>query len=149
MNPLDRIIAWWEPLEDFPRGWVACEVCSRITEYPTALISEQAESLFREYLSERIVVHRHVGRVIAVRAVIDWYFMRESSRDSMEFHLDAVETGDPQLKAMSNAAVARNLQSAAGRQLALDTWTALRAGDVSDDALVSWERDATLRSLLP
>jgi len=147
MNPLDIILAWWEQLEDFPREYVASEVCFRITAHPSAIINERCEALFREYLAERLVLHRHIGRVIAVRAVIDWYFMRESLDDSMRWHLDAVETGDPKLKAMSNAAVGRNLQYAAGRAIARDTWRALREGAVSDDALVSWERAATLRSL--
>ncbi len=141
MNPLDSILAWWQPLENFPREHIAAEVCFRLTDH--ADIMRQCEMLFREFLAERLPAQRHLGRAVAVRAVIDFFFMRESSEDSLGHHLNNVETAGPHLKELSNAAVGRHLRAAAGRAEARDTWRALRESVLSDAELVAWERDAT------
>ncbi len=146
MNPLDRILSWWEPLADFPREWVAVKVCCFLGIRDAS--ARDFEAGFRELLSELLSLPQHLGRALAVRGVIDYYFTRERLDDAERHHMDLVETSDePQLKTLANAALGRGLQSAAGRAHARDTWTALREAELSDSALAAWERDAMIRSI--
>lgn len=146
MHPLQVILSWWELLEEFPRDWIAAEVYHRLMSRHDG--AGRHDILLREYLTEDLVANRHVGRAIAVRAIIDFYFVRAVSQDSMQFHLDAVEGDDADLKQLSNGAIGRHLLNAPGQHRARDTWRALCETAVSDEALLSWERACIVRSIL-
>jgi hypothetical protein len=142
MTPLLAILNWWESLEDFPRDYIASEVCFRLTSH--ADIMGRHRALFQEFLREELPANRHVGRTVAVRAVIDFYFMRNDLDDSLHSHLESVELSVPNFRRLANDAIGRHSQIAPGWYKARDTWHTLKAATISDTMLVSLERDAIL-----
>ena len=145
MNPLNRILAWWQSLAECPREWIAVDICRCLAVTETEDFTFQCS----RFLDELLTITRHLGRTLAVRAVIDYYFERELLDDADRSQLEMVETGDAKLRSLANAALGRRLQSAAGRAHARDTWKKLREAELSDNALVVWERAALIHWLLP
>lgn len=142
MTPLQAIFNWWKSLEDFPREHIAAAVCFRLI--PHATIAE-ADRLFRAFLMEKLPANWHVGRVLAVRAVVDYWFLRDQERQSSTMLLDAVEGPDVELKSLANEALGRGPRIRKETRAARVAWRRLRKTDISDLALETAERNAMLR----
>jgi hypothetical protein len=142
MTPLKAILSWWEALDDPPRSWIAADVCLRLI--PGADV-KQAEASLRSFLENELAANWHVGRVLAVRAVVDYWFMRDRQRDPAADHLESVEGSDVELKSLANAALGRMPEVRKAVEQAFERWQHVREGAISDDALVSAERDAMLQ----
>jgi hypothetical protein len=146
MHPLHAILDWWETLEEFPRFVVATEVCMRLTQHTN--IMERHEALMRDFLTERLDATRHVGRAVAVRAVIDFGLKRTVIQDYVHQHLETVETLEHHdLKRLANAAIGRHLRGKPAWDRACRSWRALKRAALSDTSLVSWERACIAQSI--
>ena len=138
LTPLRAILGWWESLEEFSRGHIAVEICFRLT--PHGGLGD-SEGQFRDFLTEELPANKHIGRVLAIRAVIDfWFWRKQLDGDPTADHLENVEGTDVSLKSLSNAALGRMPQVHTATDSAFDTWRHLRKGAISDASLVSVER---------
>jgi type II secretory pathway predicted ATPase ExeA len=119
----------------------------RLTQHKN--IMDRHEPLLNDFPMERLDATRHIGRAVAVRAVIDFEFRNRSIKKFVKQHLETVETEDnPILKKHANAAIARHLQAEPAWDKAHDTWRALKKGALSDASLLSWERACNVQSIL-
>lgn len=146
MHPLNAILVWWESLKDGPRFFVATEICCRLTG--EANIMERHEELLRQLLQGQLAVERHVGRTLAVRAVVDFFFIRTDLDDLVQRHLETVETNAGVLKSTANAAIGRISRDRPEWDRARDTWRVLREGQLADASLASWEQACRGASIL-
>ena len=135
MQPLHAILNWWRPLDDFTRPFIAMDVLIGLTSHTD--ISTRHDVLFHDFLSESIPAKRQIGRVLAVRAIIDFWFLRDQKRRASTMLLDAVEEEDVLLKSLANAALGRIPQVHKAVDSAFETWRQLREADISDALLVS------------
>jgi hypothetical protein len=138
MHPLQAILKWWESLEEFPRCHIAADVCFRLTSQTDVM--DRHEELFRDYLEERLNAVSHVGRAIAVRAVIDYIFLQTNLEDSLRGHLENVEGEDAKLRQLSNAAIGQHLKVSPEWKTACRKWRKLKKAALLDETLFSWER---------
>ena len=142
MHPLHAILDWWESLADFPRDHIAADVCSRLIPHFT---TEDTNGLFRGFLIEKLPANWYVGRALAIRAVVDFWFLCDAQSRDSEMLLEAVETASPSVRSLANDALGRMPQVHRDTDFARDKWLRLRESVVSDAALVSLERTAMIR----
>jgi hypothetical protein len=143
MTPLDAMLKWWETLDESVYEIFSSMVCFRLTGNGEPM--EHAK-LFRELLSETLPANQHIGRALAIRAIVDYEFATE--RDSTPAHLENVEGADIRLKSLSNAALGRMQQRRIAMDEARRSWILIRANEISDNALESAERNAMVRPWL-
>jgi hypothetical protein len=136
--PLAGILNWWESLEDFPKGIIAAYVLVRLTTH--AHVMERHDALFRDFLTERrLDAARYIGRVIAIRSVIDYEFDTTDLNRHLHSHLENVEGDNQDLKRLSNNAIPRLMQVDPGWKKARAAWRKLKKTAISNDTLKSFE----------
>lgn len=146
MTPLGTILNWWEGLEGFPREHIAADICLRLIPQADA---RNAAHEFSGFLTEEMPGNWHLGRVLAVRSVIDFWFFCDERTDAVIGHLENVEKQNVRLKSLSNAALGRMPRVRKAVDNARDTWRPLRAGMLSDASLLSLERKSSGQPPLP
>ena len=134
MQSLHAILNWWRTVDDFNRPYIAMDVLFRLSAHTG--IHTRYEVLFHEFLSEPLPAVRHVGRVLSVRSIIDFWFVRKGQSRSTEMFLEAVEEPDIELKSFANAALGQVTHIQQDLDKAYETWRHLRETSISDAALI-------------
>lgn len=143
MTALVSILKWWESLDEFCSPQIAVGVLLRLTDHRNVL--ERYDPLFRDFLLEVVPINRLTGRVLAIRAVVDFWFVKAAGTDRTTPMLEAVEGSDPILKSLANNALGRIPMAEKQFETAFETWRKLRESTISDDALIEAERIEMLR----
>jgi hypothetical protein len=140
-TPLEQIAHWYSELNEFDAEHVGYRL-SHFLEFPQTDLP-----LFLS--TERLPISIQLGRVLAARAVIDWYIATDPRDSATDYMLDLVETGDTQDKRLANEALSRFQEHQQDRDRTRDTWLSLKKEELSDQAIQSWERESFLRRPLP
>lgn len=135
MTPLAAILKWWKHLPPFPQGFIASEVCFRLTSNPNPKDED-----FVAFLSQKLPMNEHVGRVIAVRAVIEFWFFKERKLRESDAILHAADSNSRSLRMLANAALGRAEAVRQEVDAACDSWLPLSRATLSDDALLVLEQ---------
>jgi hypothetical protein len=141
--PLDYILSWFDDLDEFSQFSFALWICGAVNIFDGN--QDRLEDATRDYLSERLQIHSHIGRTIMVRAIVDWAIWRERKENKLEHFLDEVETAEGRLKSLMQGAIARHVEYQPQFEAACSAWSALLEGPLSDDALRATELE--LRAL--
>ncbi len=142
MTPLQAILDWWESIDEPLRGGIAADVCFRLMRQMPHWSAREADRLLRGFLTEEVPAAWHVGRVLAIRAVIEFWFVRNSQRECSEMSLDDVGGATAEMKKRARASAERMRDYRKAMDTTLRRWRQLCHGSISDAALASFERTA-------
>ncbi len=141
--PLRIILEWLNEQPEIVNSYLTKEVLMR-TKKVTSLELMSGISL-ESWLSDRLDYFQHVGRVLTTRAVFDFVFTRQCNenfwRNSQEFHLSIVDSGDfPKgLRSMTNQVLGGIPDSKEMWAKALRSWEGIRDAHLTDFQLHHWE----------
>lgn len=147
-TPLQSIIAWWEGLRENHQYLIAGETCLSLRLLQE--FTDDPKQRFREFLSSEVTLgfgpESYVGRVIALRSLIDFVLINLNPERAISASLEGVETvTDLAFKSVLNKSIAHAERDRPDWEKALVAWDELKAGELSDAALQQFHRDSIAR----
>jgi hypothetical protein len=142
--PLKTILIWINGLPKDVSEQLKLFCAAKLLNNDTLLLSDSEEE-FCDFLNGRLWCMEHVGRALAVCAVIDYIMMEQGNEkwweNNLNSHLTIVDSGDqpPGIRSRINKGLPKHPAFKDQWLMAADAWAKLRETELSYVALHKFE----------